>query len=131
MPVQVRFRALTAKSKQIRTEALEAQVRAIQHRRLEAAKRVLTTYPPPIPTSKYVRTNKLRDSWHILPSQSNAGGITTILVSSGNAATHYVEFVEGDNQVAVHQGRWPVAREVIDHGAYVSELRTMMRGLIV
>lgn len=65
-------------------------------------------YPPPPPGSKYVRTDKLKNSWRMSPIT----GVATIrasVYSDGTADAgygDYAPYVMGGRQASIHRGRW-------------------------
>lgn len=127
--IGARFRALTANSKQIRTAALESQVASLQARILGEAKKKLQQYPPPIPSSNYIRTGVLGRGWRIAGPNSSASGLVSILVND----VGYSGFVQGPNQVNIHRGRWATLAEIVDplRPIYHQGLRSIVKGLIV
>lgn len=125
--LNARIRALTARSKQVRTEQLVSSVISVQRKTLEAARRKLQQYPPVIPTSRYVRTFNLQRGWQISGPNSGASGITGRLVNIEN----YSRFVQGPDQVAIHQGRWLKLDEALDREQYHSDLRAVIKSLII
>jgi hypothetical protein len=73
---------------------------------LTPLKRELRTYPPPPEGSKYIRTGNLRRNWqYVVHSPKHA--------ELSNMAT-YAGWVQGVEQAAIHQDRWPVAVSVAD-----------------
>ena len=124
--LNVRFRALTANSKQVRTNLLESQVVRIQRKHAEALKKRMQHYPPPI-SDTYVRTFDLQRGWRVPPTSNVASGIITILVND----VTYAGFVQGPQQTLIHRGRWLVLSEAVDRSSYHSDLRAMMKGLVI
>jgi len=125
--ISARLRALTANSKQLRTENLERLVGQIQRKKLDEAKRKLQTYPPPIPSSDYVRTGDLGRGWEIRGPSNQASGIMSILVNT----VGYSGFVQGNDQQSIFSGRWTTIGEAVDRDGYHSDLRSMMKALRV
>ena len=69
-------------------------------------KRELRTYAAPPPGSKYKRTFNLKRNWQYAVLSPREAEI-------GNAAD-YAGYVQGVEQAAIHQGRWPVAVTVAE-----------------
>jgi len=66
------------------------------------------TYPPPPPSSTYVRTGTLKKSW---TSKVNRGRFEAQVGTRLN----YAPYVLGDDdQAAVHRGRWKTVGQVAD-----------------
>jgi len=55
-------------------------------------------YPPPIPDSTYVRTNKLFEGWH----NKKEGALKLRIWNP----VDYGIYVQGREQAGIHQGRW-------------------------
>jgi hypothetical protein len=72
----------------------------------------LSTYPSPPVGSKYVRTYKLRDGWQQTDRRFavRGGDIRAVLRNP----VDYVGLVQGENQAAIHQGRWATTTEVMN-----------------
>lgn len=123
----VRFRALTANSKQIRSDAIIAGFGQAQKKWAEGVKAKVSVQPPPIPDSRYVRTGDLVKGWKITGPLLSASGLTVRL----NNATRYVRYVYGDEQgrgqVRVHQGRWVLLSDAIDRDGYVQLMRDVVK----
>ncbi len=124
--VSIRFRALTANSRQIRTAGLVNGFRNAQTQWAKGVKAELVKYPPPIPSSSYVRTGDLGRGWQITgPNMSPSGLVTRV-----NNSVEYVGWVYGDEagegQAAVHEGRWPLIAEVVDREGYLRLLREVV-----
>ena len=60
-------------------------------------------YPPPIPDSTYVRTNKLFEGWHNKK-------LSPLSLRIWNPVDYGI-YVQGREQAPVHQGRWKVLFE--------------------
>lgn len=72
-------------------------------------------YPPPPPGSKYVRTDRLKNSWRM----SSITGVATIrasVYSNGTANAgygDYAPYVMGQGkQASIHQGRWQTDADI-------------------
>jgi hypothetical protein len=71
------------------------------NRSLAMLKKELQTYPPKRPNQKYVRTFKLKRSWHFRSNDNKLGG----RVRSTNVS--YNIYVQNfPTQAGVHRGRW-------------------------
>lgn len=87
-------------------------------RLMVVARNIIRRYPPELPGQKYVRTQTY---YYSSATQAFVRG-GNIAVAYRNDATQfgraYPVYVGGDangqGQAAIHVGRWPVAREVID-----------------
>lgn len=125
--IGARFRALTAHSKQLKTAELLAAATAVQIKHLNKAKTKLQQYPPEIPSSEYIRTGELGRNWQVQTPRLTADGLLGRVINT----TEYAHFVHGDNsgegQAVVHQGRWPLMRDIIDRDAYISDLRSIIK----
>lgn len=73
-------------------------------------------YPPKRPGQTYVRTGRLANSWAVDAPGAGVWSITN--------RTDYGAFVVGDEQAAVHKGRWWQARPTIEE-----EIPTLTRDL--
>lgn len=71
----------------------------------------LANYPEPPPGSTYRRTGNLGRVWTTARPEF-APMATGFEASIGNARPG-AEFVQGDMQAAVHQGRWPTVEQVV------------------
>lgn len=76
---------------------------------------IARNYPPPPPGSKYVRTDKLKNSWRMSPIT----GVATIrasVYSNGTANAgygDYAPYVMGQGrQAGIHQGRWKTDADI-------------------
>ena len=67
-------------------------------------KRELRTYPAPPPGSRYVRTHNLKRSWQYAIVSPERAEVSNTAIYAG--------YVQGENQAAVHQGRWSIFTEV-------------------
>lgn len=125
--VSVRFRALTANSKQIRGEAVVSGFGTAQKKWAEETKRKLQYTPPPIPTSRYVRTGELVKGWKVNGPHLSSSGLIVRLVNS----MPYVVFVhgseDGGKQSQVHIGRWTHIKDAIDRDGYVQMMRNVVK----
>lgn len=72
--------------------------------------RVAQPYPAPPPGSTYRRTGALKQGWQPI------GPITTATQGYGGAVNEveHAEFVMGDRQAVVHQGRWRTDEQIRD-----------------
>jgi hypothetical protein len=68
--------------------------------------RELRTYPPRLPNQKYIRTFNLKRNWQYTVYSPRHAELNNLAAYAG--------WVEGVEQAAVHQGRWPIAVEVAD-----------------
>lgn len=79
------------------------------YRGMQSVVRRMKEYPPPTPTSLYIRTGTLGAGWTILP---NANGYSV----TNN--TPYTQYVVGNayglEQAWMHQGRWQLLRDVVE-----------------
>lgn len=85
----------------------------------------LKTYPAPPPKSKYVRTGRLRDSWHI-GIVAVPGGFTIEIYNDATdeRGVEYPKYVKGSlakarataakAQAWMHKGRWPLAHDTVE-----------------
>jgi hypothetical protein len=64
----------------------------------------LQEYPPELPNQKYKRTGNLKRSWMYAVLSPTSAEI-------GNVAT-YAGWVQGEDQAAIHVGRWQKMREI-------------------
>jgi hypothetical protein len=72
--------------------------------------RVAQVYPPAVPGSTYVRTETLRDGWEpIGPFAAGEQGVGGVVNE-----VDYADYVMGDRQAGVHQGRWKTAEQIRD-----------------
>ena len=62
----------------------------------------------------YKRTNILKDSWFIGPSQRFPGGVTVRVYSSGKAAPYNVFVQKAGMQAEIHRGRWGTEQSVAE-----------------
>lgn len=117
MPVQLKFRALTAKVPIIRTDGLVDEVTRYVENFVDVnVLRVATTYPPERPNQRYVRTFKLQRSWK-LETTYTTSALTVRAVSRGIG---YVERVQGLKQWPMHaETGWPIIPLLkVDRAAY-------------
>lgn len=125
--VSVRFRALTANSKQIRTQDIISGFGTAQRKWAEETKAKLVKTPPPIPTSNYVRTGDLVKGWKINGPNLSSSGLIVRLSNS----VPYVVFVhgseDGGRQFWVHAGRWVHIMDAIDRESYVEMMRNVVK----
>lgn len=125
--VSVRFRALTANSKQIRGEAVVAGFGTAQKKWAEETKIKLQRTPPPIPESRYKRTGDLVAGWKVSPPSLGSSGLIVRLTNS----IPYVVFVhgseDGSRQSQVHRGRWTHIKDAIDRDGYVEMMRNVVK----
>lgn len=125
--VSVRFRALTANSKQIRASEIINGFGNAQKKWAEETKRKLQIEPPPIPDSKYKRTGKLVAGWKVSPPSLGSSGLIVRLTNS----VPYVVFVhgseDGGRQFWVHKGRWTHIKDAIDRESYVEMMRNVVK----
>lgn len=123
----VRFRALTANSKQIRSDAIIAGFGQAQRKWAEGVKQKVSVEPTKITESRYVRTGDLVRGWNITGPLLSASGLVVRL----NNATKYVRYVHGDEQgrgqVRVHQGRWVLLSDAIDREGYAQLMRDVVK----
>lgn len=130
MSLNVRFRALTANSKQIRTEKLLSDVKSHQKQWAHKAIRRLQQYPPPPPDSRYERTGDLGAGWKPSGPTVSGSGIITRIIND----VSYAEFVYGDEvgdgQAYMHRGRWITIPQAIEREEYMDGLRRIMKDAI-
>ena len=78
------------------------------------------TYPPELPNQRYVRTGTLRRGW--LEAEPTVSASGTDLLAVLENSTTYGDYVMGDAQAAVHQGRWRTVDMLMDaHEAGVAQ----------
>lgn len=123
----VRFRALTANSKQIKTPQIIDAFAVAQRKWVEETKAKLSKTPPPIPESRYKRTGDLVAGWKI-----NGPRLTGDLITSlTNVDVDYVRYVHGTEsgagQVKVHRGRWVLLKDAIDRESYARLMRNVVK----
>jgi len=70
--------------------------------------RRLKEYPPELPNQRYIRTDKLKNSWHIERVSDKAIGV----VSDSGIAPYNREVQDEDQQLEIHRGRWPTVQSV-------------------
>lgn len=112
-------------------------VRQVQDRYMDEAIRRGRKYPAKTPQQEYKRTGRIASSWRKVASVLTPDGI--ISASVYNTATeparkgyrraprYYAPYVFGDaalgiEQAAVHRGRWPLERELVDERAYQRDI---------
>lgn len=79
------------------------------YRTMQAIVRRMKIYPPPPPTSAYIRTGTLGAGWAI------SGRTDGYTVSNSTPYTKYVVGTAyGTEQAWMHQGRWQLLRDVSD-----------------
>jgi hypothetical protein len=133
MPIQARFRALTANSKQIRTAGIVAGFTKVQNKWADTAINKLKRYPPERSGQTYVRTNNLRDSWHKNGPHLSASGLEVTVVNTARDENgrSYAIYVYGDDQgesqAWMHVGRWTKLEEVLDRDGYLRALQEVVR----
>lgn len=127
--ISARFRALTANSKVIKTDQIVRGAMAVQNRWAQQAIRKLKVYPSQPAGSEYTRTGRLGDSWRQSGPTNSSSGIATRI--SNNARDErgrsYSEYVQGEQQTAVHAGRWTKLEDVLDRDGYIKELQQVIR----
>jgi hypothetical protein len=72
-----------------------------------------TKYPPRRPSSKYRRTGRLGQSWHITRKD---GGLSALHRNQARSpkGVFYAPYVQGTKyQAKVHRGRWPTAGMIL------------------
>lgn len=115
--INVRFRALTARTPQLVPIVLAGAVRVFQQQWANNVISDIKNYPPPPSGSTYVRTNRLFFGWHVV---SGAGGFTVNIVNN----VPYAGFVQGDQQTWFHeQTGWLRIREHLDRDGYRAGLQ--------
>lgn len=123
----VRFRALTANSKQIRTDAIIQGFGQAQKKWAEEVKAKVSVTPTAIVGSRYKRTGDLVKGWKITRPLLSASGLVVRL----NNAVSYVRFVYGDEQgnpqALVHRGRWAVLKDAIQRTEYTQLMRDVVK----
>lgn len=84
----------------IRLDALRSDIEAI----LNDIAADAATYPPELPGQRYRRTNALHDEWLDADPVMDLQGDT--LAGALTNATSYGPYVQGEDQAAIHAGRW-------------------------
>lgn len=69
-------------------------------------------YPPPPDGSTYVRTETLKRGW--LEAEPTVSASGTDLLAVLENSTAYGDYVQGDEQAAIHQGRWRTVDMLMD-----------------
>lgn len=127
--------SLRNKRSQLRAQAANAmeEVRKeLAKTTLEIVQELILSYPPELPDQKYVRTFTLMGSWEWRGPIDSPDG--SVMFEITNAATDpdgrlYAALVQDeDNQVPVHQGRWPTVQEIQEEYARTQSNR--VRGAI-
>lgn len=86
---------------------------------MQRAQKRITTYPPPIPGSRYRRTGIYGRAWRIRRNPSGARRTAgySLIGQARQRGRDYTRYVGGDaygqRQASVHRGRWPVASDVL------------------
>lgn len=85
-----------------------------------------TPYPPKRPNQRYIRTGRFASSWRVDKTGDSRYQINNYAAAPGGG--RYAGYVAGDglgqNQAWMHQGRWWIARDVIE--GRMDNLRTRM-----
>ena len=85
-----------------------------------------TPYPPKRQNQRYIRTGRFASSWRVDKTQDSRYQINNF--ARGPRGGFYAGYVAGDgqgqNQAWMHQGRWWIARDVIE--GRMDNLRTRM-----
>lgn len=71
---------------------------------------IAQVYPPPPANSKYVRQNTLKDNWSPIPASRTGGGWS----AGAENPTEYGDYVMGEDQAPVHQGRWKTTDQIAE-----------------
>lgn len=88
---------------------------------MNRARKRVTTYPPPIPTSRYKRTGTYKRSFQVRRNprsglRKNVG--YTLFGRAVQKGRDYTRYVGGDafgrRQASIHENRWPVIREIVE-----------------
>lgn len=79
--------------------------------------RIAKIYPPPPPDSRYRRTGTLGRKWKS-SVKSITGGVRGIVQNP----VPYAPVVQGENQAAIHRGRWkPMSQIIKELGPKIAE----------
>jgi hypothetical protein len=69
------------------------------------------TYPPELPNQRYRRTNALHDEWISADPVMDLQG--EALTATLTNATPHGPWVQGEDQAAVHAGRWRTTEQIM------------------
>lgn len=122
----VRFRAITANSKVIKSPNIVAALSAAQLKWAEDSRRKLL-YPPPEPLPSYDRTGDLGRGWHITGPHLSGSGLVVNLINNVEYAEKVYGDEQGSGQAWMHVGRWPLLQDVIDRDEYVRLIRNVIK----
>lgn len=88
---------------------------------LEYGRKELMDYPPPPRNSTYERTGTLGRGWERSGRGYKAsGGETSAYLFN---TVEYAQYVQGDRQARIHQGRWRPARDIAREVEEVTQKR--------
>lgn len=84
-------------------------------------------YPPKRPGQTYVRTGQLANRWRAEQVKPGVWRINNAAV--GKNGREYAQFVVGEQQAWMHQGRWWLAREIVE--GYAGDLTERLADKLV
>ena len=74
-------------------------------------------YPAKRPTQTYVRTGRLANSWAAIQVRTGVWSLTNTATNQKTGAPYAFRVVgdaDGENQAWMHEGRWWIARDLLD-----------------
>ena len=114
MPITIDDADVQRKLRQL--DNLEPVLRPVLFKNQREIQKALKKYPPPPPSSRYVRTFNLRGSRQIAPIEFRKNDARARIYSDGSARTRYGQYerwvMDADKQAHIHQGRWHTTKSV-------------------